>query len=131
MEVPEDAVGEEHLIRIRPNRYLTATLVPGSEPATASATASASSSASASASPSATTTTTPPADADPVTACLVPTEDEDWTTVRFDEPGRYVLAGQFSVSSILEPLSPSCEDEEASETGRSEHSEPTEPAARD
>lgn len=138
VEVPEDAVGEEHLIRIRPNRYLTATLVPGSAPATASASASASATAS-----SGTTTTSPTTDADPVTACLVPTEDEDWTTVRFDEPGRYILTGQFSVSSILEPLSPSCEDEDAGETGqpghserserfeRSELTEPTEPAARD
>jgi hypothetical protein len=120
VEVPENAVGEEHLIRIRPNRYLTATQVPGSTPATASASTSASTSASA--------TTSPSPDADPVTACLVPTEDEDWTTVRFDEPGRYILTGQFSVSSILEPLSPSCEDEKAEP---SDQSEPSESADRD
>lgn len=103
VEVPEDAVGGEHLIRIRPNRYLTATLVPGAPAAPTSTTPT-----------GAPTETEPPAsddgDAGPVTACLLPTRDEDWTMVRFDRPGRYTLAGQFSVEGILEPLSASCAD---------------------
>lgn len=73
IEVPEDAVGVNHLLRIRPNRYLTATSPTVTEP-----------------------------------ACLASTPDENWTVVRFDAPGRYTLAGQFSVGAALDPLPTSC-----------------------
>lgn len=117
VDVPADAVGTDHLLRIRPNRYLTATLLAGTgEDATASASASPSASAAPTTTPAPTTgaasaSPSPGADAGPVTACLVPTDDEDWTVARFDEPGRYTLAGQFTVSGVLEQLSGSCADE--------------------
>ncbi|AGP31428.1 hypothetical protein [Corynebacterium terpenotabidum] len=93
VDVPDEAVGTDHLIRIRPNRYLTATLVPDGKAATSTS-----------------PTTSPAPIVDPVTACLVATDD-NWTMARFDEPGRYIISGQFSVEGILEPLSGSCADQ--------------------
>jgi hypothetical protein len=95
VEVPPDAVGSATEIRIRPNRYLTATR-DDSASGSASPSSTASSGSSATASP------------DPTTACIAGGEDSDWATVTFPEPGRYTLTGQFSVSAILDPPSETC-----------------------
>lgn len=80
VDVPRDAVGTDHLLRIRPNRYLTATT--GDSAGTR-------------------------------TACLAPTDDGNWTTARFTEPGTYTLTGQFSVTAALEPMTATCGPEES------------------
>lgn len=84
LDVTPSSVGKDLEIRIRPNRYLTATLLSEdtAEPPTTAST-------------------------NPVTACLLATDD-DWTVVRFDQPGRYTLAGQFSMGGVLEPLVGNC-----------------------
>ncbi len=85
VDVPQDAVDRPHQIRIRPNRYLTATRDDGQ---------------------AAPTTATGPTK--PPEACIAGGEDTDWATMTFPEPGRYTLTGQFSVSALFDPPVDAC-----------------------
>lgn len=117
VDVPPEAVGTDQQIRIRPNRYLTATLDDGKDNGgggsggeggeggtSAAPSTTTSPGGSATPSPGASATGSP----DPATACIAGEEDSDWATVTFPEPGRYTLTGQFSVSAILDPPATSC-----------------------
>lgn len=78
VRVPQEAVGTDQLVRIRPSRYLTATS-DGDE-----------------------------VDDRTLATCLAPTDTGNWTTARFSRPGVYTLSGQFSVGAALEPTADSC-----------------------
>jgi hypothetical protein len=100
VDVPQDAVNRPHQIRIRPNRYLTATRDDGQAAPTAAAGPT-----GAAAATGATRSTAP---TKPAAACIAGGEDTDWATMTFPEPGRYTLTGQFSVSALFDPPVDAC-----------------------
>lgn len=100
VDVPQDAVNRPHQIRIRPNRYLTATRDDGQAAPTA-----ATGPTGAAAATGATRSTAP---TKPPEACIAGGEDTDWATMTFPAPGRYTLTGQFSVSALFDPPVDAC-----------------------